>query len=36
LATAKLSERIETRVHVFVNELICKQRNSQKIAYTCQ
>jgi len=27
---------VETRVHVFVYELICKQRNSQKIAYTCQ
>jgi len=25
---------VETRVHVFVYELICKQRNSQKIAYT--
>jgi len=27
---------VETRVHVFVYELICKQRNSQKIVYTCQ
>jgi len=27
---------VKARVHVFVYELISKQRNSQKIAYTCQ